>query len=95
MNLSAADTYAVAIVAAASVYGDDPLIACKTDVSQKRRCLAPAAFAVATITGRSRTLACRTVGIKRDSATRRADGAEFIAAERQAWAVLRLALENA
>jgi len=67
-----ADLYAAAIVASAKTYGDHPVEAILGDVAQRRRCLGPAAFAVADRTGRSRTVACQTLRITRDAATKAA-----------------------
>lgn len=68
--MTPADLYARAVVASAYVYGDDPIEALISDVSQRRRSLGAAAFAVAQDTGRSRSIACRTLNITRDTATR-------------------------
>lgn len=68
--MTPADTYAHAIIASAGSFGDCPIEALAGDVSRLRRSLAPAAFAVATTTGRSKTLACQTLGVTRDAATR-------------------------
>lgn len=65
-----ADIYAAALVASARVFGDCPIEALTGDVAKRRRSLGPAAFAVATVTGRSKTLTCETLGVTRGSATR-------------------------
>lgn len=67
-----AEIYAAAIIASARTYGDHPIEAILGDVAQRRRCLGPAAFAVADRTGRSRTVACQTLRITRDAATKAA-----------------------
>lgn len=67
---SPADLYAAAVVASARTFGDCPIEAVTSPTSQKRRSLAPAAYAVSNATDRSLRLACATLGVRVDSARR-------------------------